>query len=126
MIDAKTADTELGTYIRPQTFPVAIRMLKPGEEIPERAKRPARDFKKLSMSCQVIDMARRYGWTIALTREDHICSLGILAIGFDKPPPIYTLGTLCEGTYTETKEAGPRPAAAPDQVCPGAYRSVLV
>ena len=70
MVDVKTADRELQTYIRPQTFPVAIRMLRPGEPIPERARRPARDFKKLSMNCQVIDMARRYGWTIALTRED--------------------------------------------------------
>ena len=35
MIDVKTADRELQLYIRPQTFPVAIRMLKPGEEIPE-------------------------------------------------------------------------------------------
>src|SRR5262245_64553301 len=111
MIDAKTADRELQTYIRPQTFPVAIRMLKPGEPIPERARRPARDFKKLSMSCQVIDMARRYGWMIALTREDHICSLGITAIGFDKPLPIYNVGTLCEGMYTETKEAGQRSEA---------------
>ncbi len=126
MIDAKTADTELGTYIRPQTFPVAIRMLKPGEEIPERAKRPARDFKKLSMSCQVIDMARRYGWTIALTREDHICSLGIIAIGFDKPLPIYNVGTLCEGMYTETKEAGQRSEAAIDKLTPGEYSCLLV
>src|SRR3989442_9617243 len=126
MIDAKTADRELQIYIRPQTFPVAIRMLRPGEEIPERAKRPARDFKKLSMSCQVIDMARRYGWTIALTREDHICSLGITAIGFDKPLPIYNIGTLCEGMYTETKEAGQRSEAAIDKFAPGEYSCLLV
>jgi len=31
MIDPKTADKELQFYIRPQTFPVAVRMLKPGE-----------------------------------------------------------------------------------------------
>ena len=67
MIDVKTADRELQLYIRPQTFPVAIRMLRPGEPIPDKARRPARDFKKLSMNCQVIDMARRYGWMIALT-----------------------------------------------------------
>src|SRR5881628_3174311 len=104
MIDVKTADRELQFYIRPQTFPVAIRMLKPGEEIPEKAKRPARDFKKLSMNCQVIDMARRYGWMIALTREDHICSLGIAALGFEKPTHLHNSGTLCEGMYTATKE----------------------
>src|SRR5438876_3397152 len=126
MIDTKTADKELQTYIRPQTFPVAIRMLKPGEPIPERARRPARDFKKLSMSCQVIDMARRYGWMIALTREDHICSPGITAIGFDKPLPIYNSGTLCEGMYTETKEAGQRSEAAVDKFEPGEFSCLLV
>jgi MtaA/CmuA family methyltransferase len=126
MIDAKTADRELQTYIRPQTFPVAIRMLKPGEPIPERAKRPARDFKKLSMNCQVIDMARRYGWMIALTREDHICSLGIAALGFEKPTHLHASGTLCEGMYTETKEGGQRSEAAVDSFTPGEYATLLV
>ena len=126
MIDVKTADQELQTYIRPQTFPVAIRMLKPGEPIPDRAKRPARDFKKLSMNCQVIDMARRYGWMIALTREDHICSLGIAALGFEKPTHLHSSGTLCEGMYTETKEAGQRSEAAVDRFAQGEYYALLV
>src|ERR671918_3291 len=126
MIDVKTAERELQTYIRPQTFPVAIRMLKVGEPIPERAKRPARDFKKLSMNCQVIDMARRYGWMIALTREDHICSLGIAALGFEKPTHLHASGTLCEGMYTETKEAGQRSEAAVDRFQTGEYYALLV
>jgi MtaA/CmuA family methyltransferase len=126
MIDVKTADRELQFYIRPQTFPVAIRMLKTGEEIPEKAKRPGRDFKKLSMNCQVIDMARRYGWTIALTREDHICSLGIAALGFEKPTHLHASGTLCEGMYTESKEAGQRSEAAVDRFAPGEYSTLLV
>ena len=126
MIDPQTADKELQFYIRPQTFPVAVRMLQAGEEIPDKAKRPARDFKKLSMNCQVIDMARRYGWMIALTREDHICSLGITALGFDRPTHLYTSGTLCEGSYTETKEAGQRSEAAVDKFKPGEYYCLLV
>jgi hypothetical protein len=52
MIDVKTADRELQTYIRPQTFPVAIRMLKPGEPSPSAPRRPARDFKKLAMAAR--------------------------------------------------------------------------
>jgi MtaA/CmuA family methyltransferase len=126
MIDPKTADQALQTYVRPQTFPVAVRMLKADEPIPERAKRPARDFQKLSMNCQVIDMARRYGWMIALTREDHICSLGITALGFDRPTHLYTSGTLCEGMYTESKEAGARSEAAVDKFPPGEYACLLV
>jgi uncharacterized protein (DUF169 family) len=126
MIDAKTADRELQYYIRPQSFPVAIRMLKAGEPIPDKAKRPARDFGKLSMNCQVIDMARRQGWTIALTREDHICSLGIAALGFEKATHLHDSGTLCEGMYTETKEAGARSEAAVDKFEPGEYSCLLV
>jgi MtaA/CmuA family methyltransferase len=126
MIDVKSADRELQFYIRPQTFPVAIRMLGPGEEIPERARRPARDFKKLSMNCQVIDMARRYGWMLALTREDSICSLGIAALGFEKPTHLHSSGTLCEGMYTETKEAGQRSEAAIDRFPAGQYHTLLV
>ncbi len=105
---------------------MAIRMLKPGEPIPERARRPARDFKKLSMNCQVIDMARRYGWTLALTREDHICSLGIAALGFERPTHLHSSGTLCEGMYTETKAAGQRSEAAVDRFAPGEYACLLV
>src|SRR5256885_12081719 len=126
MIDPTSADRELQTYVRPQTFPVAIRMLRPGEAIPDRARRPARDFKKLSMNCQVIDMARRYGWMIALTRDDSICSLGIAALGFEKPTHLHNSGTLCEGMYTETKQAGAPSEAAVDRFAPGEYATLLV
>lgn len=125
-MDPKTASEALQTYVRPQTFPVAVRMLRADEPIPERAKRPARDFGKLSMNCQVIDMARRYGWTIALTREDHICSLGITALGFDTLTHLYTSGALCEGMYTATREAGARSEAAVDKFAPGEYACLLV
>jgi MtaA/CmuA family methyltransferase len=126
MIDVTTAEKELQYYIRPQTFPLAVRMVRPGEPIPDKAKRPARDFKKLSMNCQVIDMARRYGWTIALTRDDSICSLGIAALGFEKPTHLHASGTLCEGMYTETKEAGQRSEAAVDRFRQGEYQALLV
>jgi uncharacterized protein (DUF169 family)/uroporphyrinogen-III decarboxylase len=126
MLDPKAADQALQTYVRPQTFPVAIRMLRPGEPIPERARRPARDFGKLSMNCQVIDMARRYGWTIALTRDDSICSLGITALGLDRPTHLYSSGTLCEGMYTKTKAGGARSEAAVDKFAPGEYQGLLV
>ena len=71
-------------------------------------------------------MARRYGWMIALTREDSICSLGITALGFDSPTHLYNSGTLCEGMYTETKEAGARSEAAVDKFVPGEYQALLV
>src|SRR5207237_10142041 len=106
--------------------PVALRRLRPGEPSPARARRPSRDFKKLSMNCQVIDMARRYVGMLALTREDPICSLGMAALGFEKPTHLHNSGTLCEGMYTETKAAGQRSEAAVDKFAPGEYSTLLV
>ena len=37
-------DEALARYVRPDTFPLAIRMLKPGEPIPEGLKVPARPW----------------------------------------------------------------------------------
>src|SRR3972149_805007 len=113
--DLKKVNEELNLYIRPQTSPTAIRMFRSGEPLPEKAKRPGRDFKRGFMNCQTIDMVRRYGWTIALTREDSICSLGITALGFDKELKFYHDGNLCEAIYTETAEAGARSEAAVDK-----------
>jgi MtaA/CmuA family methyltransferase len=115
VIDLKKVNEELNTYIRPQTFPTAIRMFRQGESLPEKAKRPGRDFQRGFMNCMTIDMVRRYGWTIALTREDSICSLGIVALGFDKELKYHREGNLCEAMYTETAEAGSRSEAAVDK-----------
>ena len=62
MIDVKTADKELQTYIRPQTFPVAIRMLRHGEPVPEGLRIPSKSLGENWIVCQSIGVARRYGW----------------------------------------------------------------
>ena len=46
-MDPKTFTREIETYVRPATFPVAAKLLQPGEAVPEKAKRPRRDFKEL-------------------------------------------------------------------------------
>src|SRR5262249_60981666 len=53
-------------------------------------------------------------------------SLGITALGFDRPTHLYNSGTLCEGMYTATKEAGARSEAAVDKFAPGDYQALLV
>jgi len=124
-IDWKKVNDDLNEYIRPQTYPVGIRMLRHGEPVPDGVKRPS-EFKKHFANCQTIDMARRYGWALYLTREDSICSLGITAFGFDKEVKFLTEGNLCEGMYTATAEAGARSEAAVDKFPHNAYAGMLV
>jgi hypothetical protein len=42
MANVKEVDQALQTYIRPLTFPLAIKMLRSEEEVPERTRHPLR------------------------------------------------------------------------------------
>ena len=68
--------------LRLKTFPVGVKFLKKKEELPETARRPALFLKKKVTICQVMTMARNYGWQMGVTGEDVICVLASLAFGF--------------------------------------------
>ena len=126
MEELKQAYGTLMEYLLLQSYPIAIKMLAEGEPIPEKARRPSQGMDRRFSTCQGYNMVRRYGWTIAMTKEDMQCSLGVVVLGFDKPLPIYTEGNLCEGMYTATAEAGARSEAAVDRHEPGRYRTILM
>ena len=101
----KKLDDALGRYVRPDTFPLAIRMLKPGEEVPPDVKIPSKSFKENWIVCQSIGVARRYGWGIAVGRGDVICPLSAIAFGFRKPNDDYLKGYAANGMYCKDEEA---------------------
>ncbi|TCS94249.1 DUF169 domain-containing protein [Hazenella coriacea] len=107
---AKIADA-IQQYVRPDTFPLAIKVAKDGEIEPNRVKRPFRDFGVQLSICQAITMARRYGWTLAMGGEDLSCPIAKVAFGFKEEIPYYEEGTLACGMYTETMEAGKKSEA---------------
>jgi uncharacterized protein (DUF169 family) len=72
----------LDSYVRPGTFPVAVRMLSSAGEIPEKARMPKRDLGMAMAVCQIIGLARRYGWSMGMGEADMLCPLGALTLGF--------------------------------------------
>ena len=82
ILDIKEISEILGFYVRPQTFPVAVRMFRPGEKLPGKARLPRRDLGTAITACQCIALARRYGWTVAVGREDQSCPHGLFVLGF--------------------------------------------
>jgi uncharacterized protein (DUF169 family) len=64
-MDIKTLDEALARHVRPATFPPAIRMLKAGEALPPKVKRPQADLGEQIAICQGFAMSRRYGWAMA-------------------------------------------------------------
>ena len=73
------------TYLRPATFPLAIKLVKSESEIPAKSKRPGSDLDLRTFICQNFRMCRTYGWTIAATEADCSCKFARAAYGWDPP-----------------------------------------
>ncbi len=95
----RALDHALSSYVRTDTFPLGIRMLRPGEAVPEGLRIPSRDVGEQWIICQSIGIARRYGWSIAVGREDVICPLASVSFGFRPPNARYDSGDAALGMY---------------------------
>lgn len=92
----------LDQHLRTETFPVAIRVIREGEAVPAKVRRPWRDMGIRVSICQGVSMARRYGWAIAMGDEDLSCPIAQVAFGFKPAVAFYTEGNLAAGMYVET------------------------
>lgn len=101
---AKKLASVINQFIRPTTFPVAIRIAGEGEERPAKAKHP-KDLGNPLALCQGISLARRYGWTMVFRKEDQGCPVSLIVLGYHNPEKMLT-GSIVYPTYTETPEAG--------------------
>ena len=90
-MDYELVNQKLSQFLRPATSPVALSVLGPGDELPER-------FSKLAgkrtpmLVCQAVTLSRRYGWEVMLESEDMLCPLGAVAMGFYPPTEEFLAG----------------------------------
>ena len=73
---------------RLKTLPLAVTFLSSPGDFPEKTKQPAKDLGKRLTLCQAVSMARLYGWTLGLTKDDLICVPAMIAFGFSKADDI--------------------------------------
>ena len=90
-MDVKAVTEMIENYIRPATFPVGIKMLKPGEALPPKTRTPG-DMGSRFATCQTINVVRRYGWSIGLSADHHSCPLGLVALGSSRMSSISKKG----------------------------------
>jgi uncharacterized protein (DUF169 family) len=92
--------------LRLKTLPVAAKFLKSVSELPEKSRRPSQALGKKIALCQGVTMARNYGWTVGLAKEDVICTPAAIAFGFtDSPDPSASLaGLFCEVEFSSTPD----------------------
>jgi uncharacterized protein (DUF169 family) len=70
-------------FLRPSSFPIAIKLIQNEAEIPSNHKRPKSDLNVRIFLCQVFKMVRSYGWTMVVTDEDCVCRLARYLYGWD-------------------------------------------
>ncbi|MFQ5761585.1 MAG: DUF169 domain-containing protein [Candidatus Bathyarchaeia archaeon] len=116
----------LERYLRLQTHPFAVRMMKSQDEVPSKVKRPQRDFGHKIAVCQGIAFARKYGWSVAMTADDLICPIALEVFGLAESAAFWLEGNLCVGMYNETLEAGARTEEATYKFKPNEYAGILV
>jgi len=127
MINLKQIDEALTDYVRPQTFPLAIRMCESEKELPDKTKIPQKDLGTTVSLCHAIHMARRYGWAIAVDKFQS-CYIAGISMGFLPLLPDVVDGSFQEslGLWGMSKEQ----AAAAIQNIPkfeyGKYKNVLI
>ena len=86
-MNLKQVNDTLNTYIRPQTFPVAIKLFTAQEALPAKVRIPVKDLGYQITLCQAVALSRRFGWAIAVGKEDQCCLGGHTTMGFlDNPP----------------------------------------
>jgi len=115
----------LDSYVRPQTFPVAIRMISSTGEIPEKARMPKRDLGIPMALCQGVALARRYGWLIAMGEEDMLCPLGALTLGFLPAKSKFLDGSFNVPFWVKSQDVRAKVVQGIPQLEPGKYSHLV-
>ncbi len=124
-MDTKELNEALEKYLRTDTFPLGIRSLEDPTQLPERVKIPSRDLGKRLAICQGISIARKYGWTIAMGREDISCPIAKAVFGFEERLEYYREGKLAQGMYTEEAAAARKMEEALETFEVGKYSHIV-
>ena len=105
MEDWKKINEDLTRILHLATFPVAIHFIEDMGKVPEKVKRPVKDFGVRLAPCQGAAMARKYGFSMAISKEDSGCAIANHTYGWkraDMKGVVYFLTTM---NYTLDEEA---------------------
>lgn len=130
MASSREINEKLTLYVRPSTFPVGVLPLRRVEDAPpelsRKAKAPVRDLRQTITVCMGVGMVRRYGWTLLVRREDNVCPLGGIAMGFEPAKDKFWDGSLFAEYTGRPREAVARYAHETRRFEEGAYEALLL
>jgi uncharacterized protein (DUF169 family) len=125
MVSLKKIDEAMSTYVKHQTYPLAIKMLSSEDEIPQDAKRPLRDFGVPFTLCQALALGRKEGLTIVLDKDSQSCPIALAGLGFVRPEE-YLGGKYILAPINQTTEARAKAAETMPRFEFGKFKYILI
>jgi uncharacterized protein (DUF169 family) len=86
MGDLKEASRTILQYLRVDTYPLAVKFFGGEDEFPAEVQRVSALGIKIA-TCQATSIARRFGWSVAVTPADINCASGLLGFGWGDIKP---------------------------------------
>lgn len=83
MADLKQAAEEIAKYLRVHTHPLALKFVDQAENLPGDLRRPSVFGGKMAF-CQIVTIARRWGWSFGVAPEDINCAAALLSFGWGR------------------------------------------
>jgi uncharacterized protein (DUF169 family) len=113
----------LEELLRPQTYPLAVKLVKDESEFPEGTRRPEQ---KIAI-CQGLTISRRYGSTMGITEKDSGCPGASLNYGWTKIADESMMQQFFLGAgYVSNEAAAKTLLESMDRLKPGKYRGVVI
>jgi uncharacterized protein (DUF169 family) len=84
--DYRQAGRDLEEMLMLRTSPIAVKLLRTEDDIPEGAFRPYRDGGVHYAQCQAFALSRREKMTVAMLEEDNWCFAPVIAYGLEDRP----------------------------------------
>ena len=118
-------DEVVSTYVKPQTYLLAVKMLSSDDEVPQDAKHPLRDFGVSFTFCQALALSRREGLTLMLDKESQSCPIALVGLGFVKPEE-YLSGKFALAPINQSAEARKKTAQQLPRLKFGQFNAILI
>jgi len=125
-MDYQSFSEEITRLVRPQSYPVGVKLLNGGDPLPQGAVRPVKYGIRISL-CQWTTMARRWGRNLGAEAADINCTPCLAALGLKRMQDRTALAEyFLEMGYADRIELAEKAAKMLDPIPPGQIGKVAI
>lgn len=124
MANWKEVAQQFDFYLRLRTFPIALRLFESTDAM-ERVPKIRKPTWKATL-CQLLTIARTFGWTVGATQEEFISPYCPSVLGLCPPPEKSLDGTMMHEIWFATQKDAQKHQRSLRRIPPGKFKAVAI